>query len=272
MLPWTSKNRDRFTHGVEFTGEGRVIKYFERDIFEEYMKAKAVEQALAGTPFEATRALRYNQSLSFVEFEYIKDTISFQALLEKAYRTSQFSLVLKLNDDAAKLLSTLHKQMCMPNARYWVPPGFLVRRASKLGYQLDDLNDVFLHCDFSPMNLLISSDDQVFVIDPSPNSYFTDYACLKGTILVDIATYTTKLLWPFRLSAYSVSWRKFTKTLRENFINIYELTCAQPVDRKLLNLFEDSIIRCFVEWKTKQRLVQWLAVGLGRVAMNHTRK
>lgn len=273
MLPWASKNRDRYTHGVEFTSKDHVVKYFEEgDVLAEYTKAKAVAKALTNTPFEAAHALRYNQSLNFVEYERIKGSTLFQVLLEKAYQTTQFSRVLELNDAAAELLSTLHKQMYVPNARYWMPNGFLVHRASKLGCKLNELDDVFLHCDFSPVNLLIGADDKIVVIDPSPNSYFTHYACLKGNRLVDIATYTTKLFWPFRLSAYSVRWRNFTKILRENFVSIYEIRCGQTIDRKLLNLFEDAVVRCFVESKTKYRFVQWLAMGVGRVSMHDARK
>ena len=272
ILPWASKNRDRFTYGVEYTSENHVTKFFTGNIFAEYTKAKAMEVALAGTPFRVPRALCFDYGLNCVEFEYIKDAISLQFVLENAFQTRRLDHVIKFNENAAMLLGTLHIQLSVPNARRWLPPDSLISRATKAGYHLDLIEDVFLHCDFSPMNLLIGPDDQITVIDPSPNSYFTDYACLKGNRLVDIATYTTKLLWPFRLSAYSVEWRKFIKSLREDFVNIYEFSCGRNVDRNLLKFFEDEVLKCFVEWKTKHSVVQWSAEKLGRVVMNHARR
>jgi len=262
------KLRDRFTVGIERCAEGRAVKYFGGDALAEYDKARAMESAFAGTPFHVPRALRCDEDSGRVEFEFLEGAVLLQEILEQAYDTRRFRRVLKLNDAAARLLGTLHQRLEVPNARPWRPPAFLAQRAERLGYHLAGTDDVFLHCDYSPVNLLVDRDDRMAVIDASPNSYFTDYACLKGHRFVDVAGYTCKLTWPYRLRSHSPAWRKLAATMRRRFVSVYEQTSGRAVDDRLLRIFESAIVRSFVEWKTTSRLLRSAALGLERIGLH----
>jgi aminoglycoside phosphotransferase (APT) family kinase protein len=267
MLQGSSKKRDRYTVGVERCGEDRVAKFFGPDVITEYEKAQAMELALAGTPFLVPRTLGCDVKTGRIDSEYLAETILLQEVVEQAQHRREYRPLMKLNDDAARLLGTLHQRLVLVKARRWQPPVFLVERARRLGCQLDRANDVFLHCDYSPVNLLVGPEGRIAVIDASPNSYFTDYASLTGPPLVDIATYTVKLCWPFRTSAYSPFWRKVAARLRERFVREYERSSGRSVDRELLGAFEYAVLRGFVEWKSQSRLVRSAAMMLARVAL-----
>jgi hypothetical protein len=226
-----------------------------------------MESALQGTPFVVPRALRCDAASGHVDFEFFADAVHLQELLEQAYHTRRFRRVFKLNDAAGRLLGILHERLFVPNANPWRPPEFLARRALRLGQPLGN-HDVFLHCDYSPVNLLIDRQNRMAVIDASPNSYFTDYACLTGPRLVDVANYTAKLTWPYRLRSHSPAWRKLAEALRRRFLNAYERASGRSVDRTLLGLFESAVVRCFVEWKTSNRLVRAAALTVERVGLH----
>lgn len=228
-----------------------------------------MEAALAGTPYLVPRALCCDLHSGRVEFEYLANTSLLQEMMEEAYETHRFHRVLKLNDAAAELLATLHQRLVLSRAREWHAPAFLVQRIARGGVVLLDADNVFLHCDFSPVNLLVNGDDRIGVIDASPNTYFTDYACLRGHRVVDIATYTAKLFWPFRLRSYSTVWRRFAVTLRRRFVSRYERSSGHAIDRGLLSMFEFAVVRRFAEWKSKRRVVRWAASELGRAALAH---
>jgi aminoglycoside phosphotransferase (APT) family kinase protein len=162
----------------------------------------------------------------------------------------------------------LHQRLELPNARPWRAPAFLAQQAQRLGFSWTDADDVFLHCDYSPVNLLVNRDDRMAVIDASPNRYFTDHACLKGHRLVDVASYTAKLSWPYRLRSHTTAWRKMAATLRRRFIDVYERTSGASIDQTLLRMFESAVIRSFVEWKTTSRLLRSAAILVDRVGLH----
>jgi aminoglycoside phosphotransferase (APT) family kinase protein len=267
MMRSLSGVRDRYTVGIERSSEGRAVKIFGVDAAAEYEKARAMETALCGTGFHVPRALRCDADTGRIEFEYVEGAVLVQEIFEAANGARRFHQALRFNDIAARLLGTLHQRLTVPNSRPWQPPVFLAERAQQEGYSLSGADDVYLHCDYSPVNLLIDPEDELWVIDASPNAYFTDYPCLKGHPLVDVAGYTSKLLWPFRLRTHSRRWRKMATVLRRRFIANYEQSCGRSVDDRLLKIFESAVVRAFVEWKTRSRIVRAAAGAVARIGM-----
>jgi hypothetical protein len=263
MLRKPPKMRDRFTAGIERWPDGIAVKLFGAQARVEFEKARAIEAALEGTPYHVPRALRWDADTGRVEFEYLENTVLLQEIIEQSHAAGRFRRVLRLNDAAGGLLSVLHQRLTLPQAHVWCPPAYLVERAERAGYQLG-ADEVFLHCDYSPVNLLVDRDDGLAVIDASPNVYFTAYAWLKGPRLVDIATYTVRLTWPYRWRSHSSAWRKLAGALRRRFLAAYERRSGYDVDRKLLALFEYAVVRSFVEWKTQSRLLRAAAITLER--------
>lgn len=268
MIGRRPQKRDRFTVGIHRSQEGHAVKNFGPQLAAEYEKARAVEAALAQSPFHAPHTLRCDAETGQVEFEFVEDATLLQEHLEQALQKRTFRRVLKLNDAAAQLLGLLHRRLVLANAHHWQPPSFLARRTQRLGLPLAESDDVFLHCDYSAVNLLVDREDRLTVIDPSPNSYFTKHACLKGPRLVDIATYTARLTWPYRLRSYSPGWRRFASALRRRFAHVYGRTTGHSVDLRTLGLFESALARSFVEWKTTSRLVRAVAIGIERAGLH----
>jgi hypothetical protein len=272
MIGRRPKQRDRYTVGIDRSAEGHAVKRFGRDAVAEFNKARAVEAALSNTGFRVPHAIRCDPDTGQVEFEFLDDATLLQEHFEQAVPRRCFRRVLQLNDDAARLLGNLHQRLVVTDAQRWQPPAFLVWRAKNLGIPLAEDDDVYLHCDYSPVNLLVCPDDRIAVIDASPNQYFTNFACLKGHRLVDIATYTAKLTWPYRLRAYSPAWRRIAAALQRRFADVYGRTTGHTVDFQQLRLFESAVVRAFVEWKTTNRLVRSAAIGVERAGLHRSGK
>jgi hypothetical protein len=117
------------------------------------------------------------------------------------------------------------------------------------------------------VNILIKPDGRLVLIDASANQYFTDRADLTGPRLVDIATYTTKLYWPFRTKTFNLKWRRVASQLRTDFLAGYEQATGVVVDRELLHSFERAVVRSFVNWKTESRAIRISALALGLMAL-----
>jgi thiamine kinase-like enzyme len=128
-------------------------------------------------------------------------------------------------------------------------------------------DDVILHCDYSPVNVLIRNDGKLVVIDAAPNEYFTQRADLRGPRYVDLATYTARLYWPYRLRAYKLKWRKLIWRLRRDFIASYEKATDIPIDLAMLSIFERAVLRSRVEWKTKSALVRLPMIAIGNLML-----
>jgi hypothetical protein len=267
MLIRTSGKVDRYRVGVDRIAEDRVSKFVGPNAAIEFQKAQAIERALAGSRFSTPKALCYSADTGRVEFEYIPDTRTLLEVMEEAHRHRDFSQTIELNRLAAEMLAVLHRNLTLPSAVRWIPPESLVQDSRRNGLDLDALEQVHMHCDYSPVNILVTPNSELVLIDASPNYYFTHRADLIGPRYVALATYTTKLFWPFRVRTYSYCWRKMAHQLRHDFVHCYAEDTSASIDPKALHLFERASARSFVTWKTRVVPVRWIALLMSRVAL-----
>lgn len=267
MTLQVGRSRDRYTTGVERVGDDRVAKQVGPAAAVEFQKSKLVAEALRGTQFSAPMPLACDPATGRIEFEYISDTVRLFDLMGEAHRTQRINGVLEFNRRAGELLATLHRNLKLPSATQWQPPEFLQRQLSKAAIDWSRQPEVCLHCDFSPVNVLVKPGGELVLIDASPNQYFTERADLRGSPLVDVATYTVKLNWPFRLRTYTRSWRRLGATLRTGFIESYEHAAELTVDRGLLAILERAIVRSIVSRKAGGAAILPPALVLARIAL-----
>jgi hypothetical protein len=107
----------------------------------------------------------------------------------------------------------------------------------------------------------------LFVIDAASNDYFTQVADLTGPRYVDLATYTAKLYWPYRVRALTFRWRRVVKRLRDDFIRSYEKSAGTVIDRYILRAFERAVLRARVNWKAKSAIVRLPTIAFGLLMM-----
>jgi Phosphotransferase enzyme family len=261
------RKRDGYTRGVDRVAEDRVSKFVGDQAEIEFQKSRAIELALSGTDFITPKTLGCNTATGCIDFEYVPHGARLFDAMLNAYQTGEVETVLAQNRRAAELLATLHRNLKLSAATAWVPPPMLFRELDRCGQHWPRSNDVFLHCDFSPVNILVDHTGGLVVIDASPNGYLTGSANLTGPPLVDLATYTVRLHWPFRARTYRPSWRRLANTLRADFLNQYEQSSGLLLDRPLLGILERNIVRFFVEWKTGWTLTSGPAVAMARLAL-----
>lgn len=264
-----SRKRDRYISGVEPRGNGLVAKSFGDMAIVEYQKALALEAALAGTRFLVPRAVRCDESSGYIEYEFLPDCVLLMEVIEHAVLSRKYRRVLALNDAAGELLGLVHRRLKVDPVHRWEPPEDLRRQIIEDCDPAASSDDVFLHCDYSPVNLLVTPNLQLAVIDPSPSRGLTGsgFPNLFGHRLVDVANYTAKLFWPYRLRNYTIAGRRLASVLRRRFLAAYERTCGLTVHRDLLRHFEYAATRSFVQWKTKRFLVRWGAMAVARVGL-----
>lgn len=267
MLLRTTGKSDCYRVGIDRIAEDRVSKFVGPTAEVEFNKACAIESALAGSPFSTPKPLRFDAETGRVEYEYVPDTIRLLEIMEQSYRERDLAMVLKLNRSAAEMLALLHRNLKLDSAVRWTPPKALVESVRRRGRDLNTLNEVYMHCDFSPVNILVKPTAELVVIDHSPNYYFTHRTDLTGPRYVSLATYTSKLFWPFRIRTYASTRRRMAHVLRSEFIVRYEQTSGEPVDREILCLFERALVRSFVIWKTQAVPVRWVANAMSRIAL-----
>jgi hypothetical protein len=267
MLLRTTGKTDCYRVGIDRIAEDRVSKFVGPTADVEFEKACAIERALAGTPFSTPKPLRFDLDAGRVEFEYVPNTRRLLEVMETAHRDRDIAQVRELNRSAADLLAVLHRNLTLPSAVQWTPPERLVRDAKRHGCDLDALSRIYMHCDYSPVNVLVKPGGELVLIDASPNYYFTYRADLIGPRLVAVATYTAKLFWPYRLRSYSPLWRRMAHVLRDEFVARYGRASGIPVDEEALWLFERALVRSFITWKTQVVPVRWVARLLKRIAL-----
>jgi hypothetical protein len=261
------RKRDGYTTGVTRVGDDRVSKFVGEEAQIEFQKAQAIERALSGTRFITPKAIDCYPASGLVEFEYVPHRVRlFDAMLE-AYRMCEFEKVLAQNRDAAELLAIFHHKLKLPTSIEWTPPSSLIRDLNRAGRHWPYDNAVFLHCDFSSVNILINNTGGLAVIDASPNQYLTKSANLIGPPVIDVATYTVRLHWPFRARTYRKSWRRFADMLRADFLNGYERSAGVVLDRTILKIFELNIVRSFVDWKLGSSVASRLSTQIARLAL-----
>ena len=222
---------------------------------------------LSGTGFITPKALDYNTVTGRLDFEYVPHRERLFDAMLNAYQTGKCESILTQNRQAADLLAALHRNLKLSTATPWPPPPTLLRELERFGRNWPSVNDVFLHCDYSPVNILIDHTDGLVVIDASPNRYLTGRANLTGPPLVDIATYTVRLHWPFRARTYRLSWRRLANRLRTDFLDQYQRSSRLLLDRTLLGILERNIVRNFVDWKIGVTPVSGLSVTIARFAL-----
>ena len=267
MLLRTTGKADCYRVGIDRIAEDRVSKFVGPTAEVEFNKACAIERALAGSPFSTPKPLRYDVAAGRVEFEYVPDAVRLLELMERAYQERDLAQVLELNRASAEMLALLHRNLTLSSAVRWTPPQSLVEDARRRGRDLNALDEIFMHCDFSPVNVLVKPTSELVLIDASPNYYFTHRADLIGPRHVAIATYTTKLFWPFRIRMYGPAWRRMAHVLRSEFIARYEQAAGVSIDREVLCLFERALVRAFVVWKTPIVPLRWVALSMSRLAL-----
>jgi len=264
MVLRTRGQRDRFTRGVERISPDRVMKVVGASAELDFQKALAIENALAGSRFTTPKALNCDSHAGRIEFEYVENARSLQEVAEQAYATGALEGLLEANRAAGELLAILHSRLTLPDFQHWPVPSFLASDAELSGRSVFADQEVFLHCDFSPVNVLVKNDGHIVLIDASPNTYFTEHANLMGPRFVDIATYTVKLHWPYRWRTFRLKWRQVIDRLRGEFLDSYAQSSGVVVDRTLLRAFERAAVRSFVNWKTRSPLIRLPAMAVSR--------
>src|SRR3954451_20194669 len=155
MRSGSPKKRDCYTTGVEQISADRVSKLFTERAEIEFEKAKDITTALKGTPFKAPQALKLDPATSRVEFEFIPNTTRLLDEILQAYHTGHADAVLRHNLEAGELLACVHKRLKLASAVPWTPPPHVEREISRAGESWAAQNQVFLHCDFSSVNILV---------------------------------------------------------------------------------------------------------------------
>jgi hypothetical protein len=267
MLLRTTGKIDCYRLGIDRIAEDRVSKFVGPTAEIEFEKACAIERALAGSPYSTPKPLRFDMSAGRVEFKFIPDTVRLLEIMERAYRERDLAQILELNRSSAEMLALLHRNLKLEFAVRWTPPDSLVQAARRHGRDLNSLDEIYKHCDFSPVNILVTPSAELVLIDASPNYYFTHRADLVGPRYIAIATYTSKLFWPFRIKSYALSRRAMAHVLRTEFITRYEQASGVSIDREMLCLFERAVVRSFIFWKTQVVPVRWIAMAMSRVAL-----
>ncbi len=267
MLLRTTGKADCYRVGIDRIAEDRVSKFVGPTAEIEFNKSRAIEQALAGSPFSTPKPLGYDIESGRVEFEFVPDTVRLLEIMEHAYHECDLAHVLEFNRSAAEMLALLHRNLKLESAVSWNPPDWLVQSARRHGRDLTALDEIYMHCDFSPVNILVKPNAELVLIDHSPNYYFTFRTDLKGPRYVSLATYTSKLFWPFRIRTYASSRRHMAHVLRSEFIARYERASGTSIDREMLCLFERALVRSFVIWKTQIVPVRWVANAMSRVVL-----
>jgi glycosyltransferase involved in cell wall biosynthesis len=261
------EKRDSYTTGVERTSADRVSKLFTQYGEIEFQKARALAIALCNTRFTTPKALRYDPTTSRVEFEYIPHTTGLLDAFTQAYQNGHVEDILHHNRSAGEMLADVHKSLKLSSATQWLPPAHIEREMKRVGSGWPAQSEVYLHCDFSPVNILVSAVGKLVLIDSSPNHYFTTRPDLIGPPVVDIATYTAKLYWPFRLRSFSINWRRLANTMRMDFLTAYEQASGVEVDRNLLGILERGVVRSFVESRSRSPVIVLPARALARLAL-----
>jgi hypothetical protein len=267
MLLRTTGKPDCYRVGIDRIAGDRVSKYVGPTADVEFGKSCAIGRALAGSRFSTPKALHYDVATGRVEFEFVPDAVRLLEIMERAYHERDLALVLELNRSAAEMLALFHRNMKLESAVRWTPPDALVKAAHRRGRDLNALDEIYMHCDFSPVNILVKPTGELVLIDASPNYYFTHRADLVGPRYVSVANYTSKLFWPFRIRTYSPSSRAMAHVLRTEFITRYEKASGVSIDREILCLFERAVVRSFVRWKTQLVPVRWVAMAMSCVAL-----
>jgi hypothetical protein len=270
MLIRTTGKTDGFRVGIDRIGSDRVSKFVGSTAEVEFKKACAIERALEGSPFSTPKPLSFDAEAGRVEFTFIPDTVRLLDVMEHAYSECDLAQVLRLNREAAEIAALLHRNLKLDSAVPWTPPDFLVEAARRHHRDLNDLEQIYMHCDFSPVNLLVKPTGELVVIDHSPNLYFTRRTDLTGPRYVSVATYTSKLFWPFRLRTYDLVRRRMAHVLRSEFVARYEQVSNETIDREMLGLFERAVVRSFANWKTQIVPVRWIARVMSRLALPST--
>lgn len=266
MLRTTGK-RDAYTTGVERVALDRVSKFVGPQAAVEFQKARAVEQALVGTRFTTPKVLSYDLAAERIEFAFIDGMTSMYDSIVAAYRSQRFDAIFAQNRSAGELLATLHHNLVLPSSTRWVPTPDIAQRIRQAGIDWTAETEVCLHCDYSPVNVLLKPNGDLVVIDASPNQYFTESANLLGPPAVDIATYTAKLFWPFRARTFTSVGRNMAYRLRSDFVASYEQASGVKVNPVLLKILERGVVRGFVARKTGSRLMAAPAMALARLAL-----
>jgi hypothetical protein len=267
MLLRTTGKVDCYRIGIDRIAEDRVSKFVGPTAEVEFEKARAVERALAGSPFLTPKPLQCDAAAGRVEFQFVPDTVRLLEIMERAYHECDLAQILQLNRSSAEMLALLHRKLKLESAVRWTPPNFLVEAVVRHGRDLKTLDEIYMHCDFSPVNILVKPTAELVLIDASPNHYFTHRTDLIGPRYVSIGNYTSKLFWPFRIGTYSHSRRRMAHVLRTEFVTRYEQASGVSIDRKMLCLFERAVVRSFVTWKTQLVPVRRMAMAMSRVAL-----
>ena len=258
---------DGFRFGVDRIADDRVSKFVGPQAEVEFNKSQAMKTALAGSRFSTPEPLGFDVASGRVEYEYIGGTTRLLDVIKKAHGDRDLMQVLELNRGAAELLAIVHRNLKLTSSVAWEPPPFLLDNLRREGIEWSDLEELPMHCDFSPVNLLVKTTGELVLIDASPNNYFTNRADLFGPRYVGIANYTSKLFWPFRLRTYAPAWRSMARVLRSEFLDTYERVANVTLNRKVLRVFERAVVRSFVLWKTELFLIRQPALMVSRIAL-----
>src|SRR3954470_17613320 len=109
MLLRTTGKADCYRVGIDRIAEDRVSKFVGPTAQVEFEKARAIESALAGSPFSTPKPLRFDADAGRVEFEFVPDSVRLLEIMEWAYREQDLARVLQLNRSAADMLALLHR-------------------------------------------------------------------------------------------------------------------------------------------------------------------
>lgn len=195
--------KDVSTFGVSWVREGAVQKQFPYAAIAEHRKQETIREALHELN---VRVPKSHVSPSDSSVLVMEDVGIHKTLNELVGEAPSSDSVKQFIRDCGSVVAAIHE----------IPS----RRAGS--------GEVTLHGDFSPQNVLVN-ESGLWVIDASPNYYSTFDVSAPGTRYVDVATFTLKLIWPFRSSTFRQLLPRLR--LRKMFLASYQDAAAAKVGR-----------------------------------------
>jgi serine/threonine protein kinase len=196
----TERVRDRASFGVEKLPNSCVRKVVPYAAESEREKMADMGERLSSVGISVPHAWVVEGEPRYLYMDDIGEHLSLQESIGVSPSSREVQALVR---KAAQALAALHAQ---PPARGG--PG----------------EHVLLHGDFSPQNILLTNDavisPRIWIIDPSPNFYGSFEVHEFGDPMVDVATFTLRLIWPLRASTYRRLSARLA--LRRLFFQSYE--------------------------------------------------
>lgn len=218
------RRRDRSTFGVSLVGPTVVEKVFPYNADAEHRKLRSIASSLRPTRFSVPKSWVDPEQPNTLYMGRVAAHVTLQDLLASGADVASEVA------SCADALTYIH--------------GLREEAAG------DGSGRVRLHGDFSPQNVLVC-EGSMWMVDSSPNHYSTFETDAWGDPLVDVCTFTLKLVWPFRWSAL-VSFPE-RRQLRRLFLAEYTKALDASVSSWRILRME---LRLFVSYVVHRQLLR----------------